>query len=116
MLHLRRLRAFLVVAAVLAGPCLNVCSGWVGSAVERMACCADKAQGDADACCASEESSRNAESIAAPISAALPAPEPIALRIVAEVSATSASTHALHSHTPLTSDSERHVLLSVFLI
>jgi len=115
-LHLHRLLAFLLVAAVLGGPCLNMCSGWVASADQRMACCADKPQGHADACCASGESSQNAESVATQLIAALPALEPIALKIVAAISTASASAHDLDSHAPLTSDSERHVLLSVFLI
>jgi hypothetical protein len=115
-LHLHRLLAFLVVAAVLADPCLNVCSGWAASAAERMACCADKSQGDADACCASEESSQKAESVGTQLLAALPALDPIEPYIIAPVSTAFASTHDRDSRVPLTSDSERHVLLSVFLI
>ena len=80
-----------------------------------MACCVDKAQGEADACCASGEGRQNADA-AASFLAAVPPLEPIALAASAIVLLPDHAALDLESHDPLTSDTERHVLLSVFLI
>lgn len=110
-----RVTAFAVVVAFLAGPCLSVCAGWDASPHARMACCAHKAADDADACCASAEGRENspAPSAVAAFPVAL-APVPFAWPIIAtSPEPTQLDRGARHPMTPTT---ERHVLLSVFLI
>ena len=82
-----------------------------------MACCIGKSSQEAMTCCASAEGRQNTDLSAATAAAALPAPEPVALKlasdVISEIGATSA---VIESHEPLVPDLERHVLLSVFLI
>lgn len=103
-----------LVVVLSAMPCLGICSGWMPSAHERMACCADKAQDEADSCCASGEG-RNSDAPSGFVPVVV-APEPVALELAAAVAAEPVTLRDLASHDPLTADSERHVLLSVFLI
>ena len=80
-----------------------------------MACCADKAADEADACCASGEGRENgtAPSPVAAFPIAL-APVPLASPVIAiSAERTVLDRDARH---PLTSTTERYVLLSVFLI
>jgi hypothetical protein len=107
--------AVILLAALLAAPCFSVCAGWAMSPNDRMACCAGKTQGEADGCCASGEGRQNAEVPGALLIAALPAPEPVALKTATVIPLPHAR-FDLDLHDPHTSDSERHILLSVFLI
>jgi hypothetical protein len=80
-----------------------------------MACCAHKTADEADACCASAEGRENssAPSAVAAFPIALE-PVPLACPVIATpVERTVLDSDARH---PLTSTTERHVLLSVFLI
>ena len=108
--------AIALLATLVAGPCLGVCAGWSASDHARMACCADKAQDEADSCCAKGENRQNSDTSSTSIGPALQALEPIALTIASVVLTLPTAAFDLDSHDPLTADSERHVLLSVFLI
>jgi hypothetical protein len=81
-----------------------------------MACCADKAQDEADACCASEENQQGSDRFGTVSAAALPAPAVVAFAIAAIVPVPSSVAFDITSHTTQPSDSDRHVRLSVFLI
>ena len=81
-----------------------------------MACCVDKAREEADACCASGEAQQNADPLATGVPSALPVPQPIAFVMASAVPAVTRAPVDLASYAPLTSDSERHVVLSIFLI
>ena len=81
-----------------------------------MACCVGKSADEAKMCCASSEGRRNADSAGALTLVALPAPEPIALKIASALAPQLRAAFVIDSHDPLTADSERYVLLSVFLI
>ena len=82
-----------------------------------MACCIGKTAGEATMCCASSEGRRNADASGALLAfVALPAPEPIALKIASALAPQLRAAFVIDSHDPLTADSERYVLLSVFLI
>ena len=96
-------------------PCLGVCTGWAASADAQMACCAGKAADEAKMCCAAGESRQNADS-SAPLPVALPPVEPIALKIAAALAPQLRAASVIDSHDPVTDDSARYVLLSVFLI
>ena len=111
----RRVTSFAVVVAFLAGPCLSVCAGWDASPHARMACCAHKAADEADACCASAEGRENSPT-PSPVAAFPVALEPVPFAwpiIAASPEPTQLDRDARH---PLTPTTERHVLLSVFLI
>jgi hypothetical protein len=115
--HVHRLFAVAIIAAFLSAPCLNVCAGWSTSSHARMACCVDKAQNDADACCASgENQQQGSDPLGVFSTSALPAPAPVAFAIAAVVPAPSPVAFDIPSHTTQPSDSDRHVRLSVFLI
>jgi hypothetical protein len=88
----------------------------MASAEARMACCAGKTADEATMCCASSEGRHNADSAGAPALAALPAPEPVVLKIASALAPQLRAASVIDSHDPLTADSERYVLLSVFLI
>ena len=113
---LRRSFAFVLLGALALAPCLGVCAGWTASADARMACCAGKSADDATMCCASSEGRHNADLPGALAVVALPAAEPIALKIAWALAPQRRAASVIDSHDPLTADSERHVLLSVFLI
>lgn len=108
---LRRTFAFVLLSTLSLAPCLGVCAGWTASAHAQMACCANKSANDAEMCCASSEGRQNADSAASLTIVALPPTEPIALEIASALAA-----FVIDSHDPVTDDSARHVLLSVFLI
>ena len=112
----QRTFAFVLLAALALAPCLGVCAGWTASADTRMACCIGKSADQAKMCCASSESGQNADSAGAPALAALPAPEPIALKIASALIPQLRAASVIDSHDPLTAGSDRYVLLSVFLI
>jgi hypothetical protein len=113
---LRRTFAFVLLGALALAPCLGVCTGWSASADARMACCAGKTSDEATMCCASSEGRQNADSPGALAMAALPAPEPVVLRIASALAPQLRAAFVIDSHDPLTADSDRYVLLSVFLI
>ena len=113
---LRRTFAFVLLGALALAPCLGVCTGWNSSADARMACCASKSADEAKMCCASSEGRQNADPAGAPALAAFPAPEPIALKIASALAPQLRAASVIESHDPLMTDSERYVLLSVFLI
>lgn len=115
-MDLRRIAAFAVLAVLFAAPCSGVCTGWAASADARMACCIGKTADEATMCCASTEGRQNANPSGPLAVAALPALKPVTLSIAAIVPLPSAALIDLDAHDPLTNDSERHVLLSVFLI
>jgi len=81
-----------------------------------MACCAEKSADEATMCCASSEGRQNADSPGAFAVVALPAPDPIVSRIASALAPQPRAASVIDSHDPLTADSERYVLLSVFLI
>jgi hypothetical protein len=112
---LRRIFAVVVLSALTLAPCLGVCTGWTASADARMACCAGKSADEATMCCASSEGRQNADSSMA-FAVALPAPEPVALGIASILAPERRASSIINSTDPLTADSERYVLLSVFLI
>ena len=111
----RRSLAFVLLGMLVLAPCLGVCAGWSASAEARMACCAGKSADEAHGCCASSEGRQNADSTV-PAGPALPAPEPIALQIASVLAPELRAATVIESHDPLTADSERHILFSVFLI
>jgi hypothetical protein len=111
----RRFFAFAVLATLFVAPCSGICTGWSASSDARMACCAGKSADEAMACCASSESRQNADSSAS-ATPSLPALEPLILEIASTLAPELRAASAIASHEPLTADSERHVLLSVFLI
>jgi hypothetical protein len=113
---LRKVFAFVLLGALALVPCLGVCTGWTASADARMACCAGKTPDEAKMCCASSEGRQNADSPVALAVVALPAPEPVALRIASALAPQLRAAFVIDAHDPLTADSERYVLLSVFLI
>lgn len=113
---LRKPFAVALLAALLAAPCLGVCAGWSSSDHARMACCADKAQDEADTCCASSEGRQNADVLAGLVVAALPVPAVDADQIESILTASQIFTPQWESHDRISSDAHRHVLLSVFLI
>ena len=113
---LRRTFAFVLLGAMALAPCLGVCTGWTSSADARMACCVGKSADEAKMCCASSEGRQNANSAGAPALAALPAPEPIALEIASALAPQLRAASVIDAHDPLTADSDRYVLLSIFLI
>ena len=80
-----------------------------------MACCVGKSADEAKMCCASSEGRQNAESSAF-ATPALPALEPIALEIASLLAPALRAASVIESHDPLIADSERYILLSVFLI
>lgn len=112
--HFRTGAAIALLGVLLAGPCLGVCTGWSSSHHERMACCAGKAQDEADACCASGEG-RRADSVAG-LLLGVPAPQPVAFAVEGALIALPHAFSDVDTHRPITSRTERHVLLSVFLI
>lgn len=112
----RHVFTFALVAMLLAMPCLGVCAGWAASHHDRMACCADKAQNEADACCASGEARQNADVLAGLVVAALPAAAIDANQLESILTASQIFTARWDSHEQIPSDSHRHVRLSVFLI
>lgn len=111
----RRTFAFVLLVALAIAPCLGVCGGWTASVDAQMACCVGKAADEAKMCCAAGESRQNADS-SAPLPVALPPVEPIALKIAAALAPQLRAASVIDSHDPVTDDSARHVLLSVFLI
>lgn len=108
--------AVALLAAFLAAPCLSVCAGWNASDHARMACCVDKSQDEADSCCASGEGRQNADVPAGLVAAALPVPAIDADQIQSILTASQIFTPHWDSHERIPSGSDRHVLLSVFLI
>ena len=113
---LRRAFVFVLLGALALAPCLGVCTGWTASAEARMACCAGKSAEEAKMCCASSEGRQNADSSGALALVALPAPEPIALKIATTLAPQLRAASVIDSHDPLIADSNRYVLLSIFLI
>ena len=81
-----------------------------------MACCAGKAADEAKMCCASSEGRQNGDAPGSMAAVALPAPEPVALRVASALAPQLRAAFVIDSHDPLTADSERYILLSVFLI
>jgi hypothetical protein len=79
-----RLSSLTVLITFLAAPCLGICAGWNASAHARMACCAGKAQNEADTCCASGERRQSSDVIGL-TAAALPAPAPVTFTLTAVV-------------------------------
>ena len=115
-MSLRRTFAFVLLAALALTPCLGVCEGWSASGDARMACCADKSANEAKMCCASAEGRQNADSTAHVAPVALPPVEPIALKTTTDLAPRLRAEAVIDSHHPITDDSARYVLLSVFLI
>ena len=106
--------AFVLLAMFVFAPCLGVCAGWRASAEARMACCAGKSADEASTVVAHlKVVERRLVASAAP---ALPALEPIALEIASDLAPELPTASVIESHDPLMADSERHILLSVFLI
>jgi hypothetical protein len=115
-MFVQRVFAAALLAALFAPPCFGVCAGWTSSADDRMACCADKGRNEADTCCASGEGRQNAEVFAGLLTAVLPVPAVDADQIESILTGSQIFAPQWDSHDRLPSDSDRHVLLSVFLI
>jgi hypothetical protein len=113
---LQRVFGFVLLGAMALAPCMGVCAGWSPSADARMACCIGRAADEAKVCCASSEDRRNADAPGALSLVALPAHEPVALKIASALAPQLRAALVIDSHDPLTADTERYVLLSVFLI
>jgi len=79
-----------------------------------MACCVDKPQNEADACCGSGETRQGSDPFGVPTTA-LPVLAPVAFTFAAVVPIPSAVFDVVSQIAP-TSDSHRHARLSVFLI
>jgi hypothetical protein len=111
-------RGFVVLAVLtsfFAGPCVAVCQGWSASSHERMACCVDKSEDAAKACCASAEGRNNSETASA-LAVFPPALQlmPLALSPTADpIEHNDIDRDTPH---PLTANANRHALLSIFLI
>ena len=108
--------AVVLVTALLAAPCVGVCAGWDTSDHARMACCLDKSQDDADTCCASGEGRTNGDMFAGFAAAALPIPAVDANEVESILAASQLFTPHWDSHDHILSDTDRNILLSVFLI
>ena len=108
--------AVAVLAVLLIAPCAGVCVGWETSAHAGMACCADKSQDDADACCALGESRRNADLFAGLVPTAQSLPAVDAGQLASTLAAPRLFAPRWDSHDRILSDTDRHVLFSVFLI
>lgn len=107
----------LLLLAILAfAPCLGVCSGWTASAEARMACCMGKSSDEATMCCASSEGRQNADGAGAIAIAGLPVRDHITFQIAAALAPEMRRALVTESDVPPTTDSDRHILLSVFLI
>jgi len=115
-MSLRRTFAFVLLAALALTPCLGVCEGWSASGDARMACCADKSANEAKMCCAASEGRQNADGATALTMAALAPFESITLKIATALVPRLRAEAVIDSHHPITDDSARYVLLSVFLI
>jgi hypothetical protein len=111
-----RTSAVALLVAMLSAPCLGVCSGWMMSPHDRMACCADKSPDQATACCASGESRQNGDLFGGLALAALSVPAVDASQVESILTASQIFTPQWDSHDRIPSGSDRHVLLSVFLI
>jgi hypothetical protein len=117
-MSVRSAAAATLLAVLTLVPCLNVCSGWMHSARQRMACCTHaggmQRQATADACCAHGER-KNGEQMA-PLSIAPPTLQPSIFSAESlTIPVHFASSLRFEIHEPI-ADSERYVLLSVFLI
>ena len=118
----RRPASALLLLAFLMLPCLNICSGWDGSAKVRMACCATlgdhQSQAAIDACCALGEQRQNAESTHSLLSIAVPVQNLTDVTIASLFTAAivRGSRLEIAEHDYATATSDRQILLSVFLI
>lgn len=112
---MRKSFAFALLGMLMLAPCLGVCTGWSASADARMGCCLGKSADEAEMCCASSEGRQNADSTGS-ATPALPALAPVALETASVLTPESRAAAVIESLDPLTADSERYVLLSVFLI
>ena len=119
---LRRVSSASLLFALLVMPCLSICSGWNTSAGMRMACCVGSedhgSQTAADACCALGERRQNAESAGTLLAAAVPA-EDVTQKTFTFLSALpvlQGSRVDMGERDHVTSTSDTHLLLSVFLI
>jgi hypothetical protein len=115
-MDVRKVSALALMATLLIAPCLGVCAGWAASHHDRMACCADKSQNEADACCASGEGRQNADVLTGLAIGALPVPAVDANQFDSALATPQLFTPHWDSHDRIPSDSDRYVLLSVFLI
>jgi hypothetical protein len=104
-----------LLTTLIAAPCLGVCAGWSASHHERMACCADKAENEADACCASGEAQQSTDGLLGPVTA-IPSPVVDAERVESILAASQIFTPHWNSHDRAPADSHRYIRLSVFLI
>lgn len=81
-----------------------------------MACCVDKSQDEADICCAVGEGRQNADVLAGLAVATLPVPAVDADQIESILTPSQIFTPHWDSHDRIPSGSDRHLVLSVFLI
>ena len=119
---LRRAASASLLLALLVMPCLSLCSGWSSSAGMRMACCVGSedhsSQTAADSCCALGQQRQNSESAGRLFAAAVPA-EDVTLHTMSFLSAVPVlrgSRIDVGERDHVTSTSDTHLLLSVFLI
>ncbi len=119
---LRRGASAVMLFALLVLPCLSLCSGWGGSAGMRMACCHGSAehgsQTSADACCALGEQRQNAESSRSLLSVAISVGDltKVAIAFLSTALTLQGSRFDIGEHDYVSATSDRHLLLSVFLI
>ena len=112
----RRFPALAILTVLLVAPCSGVCHGWTSSNDARMACCAGKSAGDAEICCGSAEGRQNADPSGSTPVAALPPLDSIALKLASALAPQQPTASVIDARVPITNDTARHVLLSVFLI
>jgi hypothetical protein len=118
----RRAAVTFLLVALVALPCLGLCSGWTASAGMRMACCAGSDDHDsqtaADSCCALSEHRQNAESAGRLLAAAIPAQDLTqdTIAFLSSVPVLRGSQLDVGERDHVASTSDRHLLLSVFLI
>jgi hypothetical protein len=107
-----------MLLTLLAAPCLGLCAGWQTSAHARMACCTgsheDESQASVDTCCATGEHRQNTDLFSGlPSSVLLPADN-----LLSVVPALLPNPHRFDAdqRDRVASTTDRHLLLSVFLI
>jgi hypothetical protein len=116
---MRQTLSITLLLALLLAPCLNACGGWTASADHRMACCIDKGghhtQMQADACCAMGESRQNVDRTGFSVPALLVSVQAVT-QTIAVMPTTRDADFAAPSPDAFAPHTDRHVLLSVFLI
>jgi hypothetical protein len=116
----RRSIAGFVLLALVSVPCLGLCAGWQTSSHARMACCVesdgDQSQARVDACCATGETRQNADSFVAAFIPPLPITDTSGDFDLSVLTALQDFAFDADRANRIASETDRHLLLSVFLI